>query len=188
MLQSPGNTISIAGIDIPKSVVKVETVEETIWVEKFIPHVAEPSFGAERLMYVVLEYAYTEDSSGRVVLRIPKALAPIKVGVATLVDKEPLKKIAKEIYNTLKRYYYVAYLEGSSIGKKYLYADEIGIPYVVTVDYDSVSRGDVTIRDRDTRKQIRVPIKDIVKVIDLGLKGEDIFNLGYPVIEYRAEE
>ncbi|MEM4030866.1 MAG: glycine--tRNA ligase [Ignisphaera sp.] len=184
--ETKGDYINIGGVDIPKNVLRIETVEESAWTEKFIPHVAEPSFGAERLMYVVLEYAYSEEGD-RTVLRIPKRLAPIKVGIATLVDKEPLEKIAQEIFNTLKKLYYVRYLEGGSIGKKYAQADEIGIPYVITVDYDSINKRDVTIRDRDTRKQIRVPINDVAKVIDMGLKGVDILGLGYPVIEFQSD-
>ena len=184
--ESKEDFVNVGGVEIPKNILRIETVEENIWIEKFIPHVAEPSFGAERLLYVVLEYAYSEDGN-RIVFRVPKQLAPIKVGIATLVDREPLERIAQEIFNTLKKFYYVQYLEGSSIGKKYAQADEIGIPYVITVDYDSISNRSVTIRDRDSRKQIRVPIEDIVKVIDLGLKGENIFALGYPIIEPQTE-
>jgi glycyl-tRNA synthetase len=181
---SQSDEIEIEGMKIPRTVFTVEDVEEKIWVEKFIPHVAEPSFGAERLMYITLEYAYRELEGGRVVLSLPKKLAPIKVGIATLIDKPPFEALASRIYNMLKMKYYVVILEGDSIGKKYAYADEVGIPFVITIDYDSVVDGStVTVRDRDTRKQIRVPIADLTKVIDLGLEGKDITKFGYPVIE-----
>jgi len=178
------NEVEIEGMRIPRSVFVVEDVEEKIWVEKFVPHVAEPSFGAERLMYIVLEYAYRELEDGRVVLSLPKKLAPIKVGIATLVDKPQFEALALKIYDMLKMKYHVVILEGDSIGRKYVQADEIGIPFTVTIDYDSVAEGlTVTVRDRDTRKQIRVPIVDLVKVIDLGLEGRDITKLSYPIIE-----
>jgi glycyl-tRNA synthetase len=181
--ESQGDSIVIEGISMPKAVFRVEDVEEKIWVERIIPHVAEPSFGAERLLYITLEYAYSEDG-GRAVLRFPKRVAPIKVGVASLVNRDPLEGIAYRIYKELKKHYYAMYLEGDSIGKKYAQADELGIPYVITIDYETPKKADVTIRDRDTKRQIRVPIADVIKVIDSGLKGIDIFSLGYPVIEY----
>ncbi len=180
--KTPGDRIILNyDIEIPKNVFKIEEVEEQIWTEKFIPHVAEPSFGAERLLYIALEYAYTEDE-GRIILRFPKTIAPIKVAITPLVDKEPLTHIALNIYKMLKQHYYSIYIDGGSIGKKYAYADELGIPYVITVDYESIEKGDVTIRDRDTRKQIRVPINELSRVLDMALKGEDIFSLGYPII------
>jgi len=184
--ESKGDSVVVEGIKIPKTIFRVEDVEEKVWVEKIIPHVAEPSFGAERLLYIVLEYAYSEDG-GKVIMKFPKRVAPIKVGVTPLVDREPLEGIAHRLFKELKRHYYAMYLEGDSIGKKYAQADELGIPFVVTVDYESPSKGDVTIRDRDTKKQIRVPIDGVVKVIDAGLKGVDIFSLGYPIIE-RVED
>jgi glycyl-tRNA synthetase len=180
--ESQGDRVIIEGIEIPKAIFKVEDVEEKVWVEKIIPHVAEPSFGAERLLYVVLEYAYSEDG-GRVVMRFPRRVAPIKVGVTPLVDRDPLEEIAHRLFKELKKHYYAMYLEGDSIGKKYAQADELGIPFVITIDYETPSKGDVTIRDRDTKKQIRVPIVDLVKVIDAGLRGADILSLGYPIIE-----
>jgi glycyl-tRNA synthetase len=186
--QTNSDTVTINGIEVPRSVFRVRTVEEKIWVERFVPHVSEPSFGVERLMYVVLEYAYTEDEKGRVVMRFPRRLAPIKVGVTPLVDREPLESIARRIYNELKQHYYTIYLEGGSIGKKYAHADELGVPFVITVDYDTPQRNDVTVRDRDTKKQVRVPISDVIKVIDAGLSGTDITTLGYPVIEYREDK
>jgi glycyl-tRNA synthetase len=180
--ESQGDRVIIEGIEIPKAIFKVEDVEEKVWVEKIIPHVAEPSFGAERLLYVVLEYAYSEDG-GRVVMRFPRRVAPIKVGVTPLVDRDPLEEIAHRLFKELKKHYYAMYLEGDSIGKKYAQADELGIPFVITIDYETPSKGDVTIRDRDTKKQIRVPIVDLVKVIDAGLRGADILSLGHPIIE-----
>lgn len=180
---SQADSIVLNNIVIPKNVFNVIETEEKQWIEKFIPSVSEPSFGAERLMYIVLEYAY-EEQEGRIVLRFPARIAPIKVAITPLVDREPLKQFAKKIYEILKEHYYVMYIEGGTIGKKYALADELGIPFVITIDYDSVSNNDATVRERDTRKQIRVPIKDILNVVNLGLNNHDIFNIGYPVIEH----
>lgn len=183
LVESCHGELDLGEVRIPCSLFTVEDVEEKIWVEKFVPHVAEPSFGAERLMYVALEYAYREED-GRVVLALPKRITPIKVGIATLVNKPQFEGLALSIYEMLKSRYYVTILEGDSIGKKYAQADEIGIPLVVTIDYESVAdRSTVTVRDRDTRVQIRVSIDDLTKVIDAVLEGRDIASLGYTVIE-----
>lgn len=179
-----GEFVTIGDIEIPKELLKVSYIEEELWTEKVIPHVAEPSFGAERLMYVVLEYAYTE-VDGRVVMKYPPRLAPIKVGIASLVDREPLESLASKVYEMLKRELHVLYLEGDSIGRKYALGDELGIPYIVTVDYLSLEDNMVTVRDRDTKKQIRVPLDELLTVLRRGLSGGDIFSLGYKVVEYR---
>ena len=179
---SSGDSIVVEGIALPKDVFTVVEEEEIQTVEKFVPHVAEPSFGAERLLYVALEYAYTEED-GRVVLKLPPRIAPIKVAVFPLVEKEPIVQMARRVYEMLKEAgFYVIYDESGSIGRRYVRADEIGIPFAITVDYDTITQNDVTIRDRDTRKQIRVPIPDVIKVIERGIKGENILMLGYPVV------
>ncbi len=178
-----GDNIVLNNITIPKNIFNIVEVEEQQWVERFIPSVSEPSFGAERLMYIALEYAYNEQED-RIVLRFPAKIAPIKVGVTPLVDREPLKQFARKVYEILKEHYYVLYIEGGTIGKKYALADELGIPFIITIDYDSISNNDVTIRERDSKRQIRVPFSDLLKVINLGLNNHDIFSIGYPVIEY----
>ncbi len=183
LVESSANTVRIDNIEVPKDIFEILEEEEIQTVEKFIPHVAEPSFGAERLLYVALEYAYTEEN-GRVVLRFPPRIAPIKAAVFPLVEKEPIVQIAKRVYNMLKEAgLYVIYDDSGSIGRRYMRADEIGVPFAITVDYESIERNDVTIRDRDTRKQIRVPISDVVSVIKQGIEGRSILSLGYPIVE-----
>jgi len=178
-----GESVVIDGIEVPRDVFKVEEVEETITVEKFVPHVVEPSFGADRLLYVALEYAYDEAEDGRVVLRFPPYLAPIKVAVFPLLEREPLTTIAREIFRELKSRYTVIYDESGSIGRRYARADEIGVPLAITVDFQTIEDDTVTVRDRDTRKQIRVPRKEIVRVIDARLEGKNILELGYPLVD-----
>ncbi len=179
---SPGDKIVVGGVEIPKDVIKVEIVEEVQVVEKFVPHVAEPSFGAERLMYVALEYAYTEDS-GRIVLRFPPRIAPIKAVVLPLVEKEPLISIARRVFEDLKKAgLYVMYDESGSIGRRYARADEIGVPLAITIDFDTPTTNTVTIRDRDSRKQIRVPIDRVIEVVKSVIEGKNLFELGYPIV------
>ncbi len=182
LLSTDSSTIVIHGVEIPRDVIKLEEVEEKIHIEKFIPHVAEPSFGAERLLLVALEYAYREDGE-RAYLAFPVYLAPIQVAVLPLLEKEPLIALAKKVYRKLiEAGFYVYYDESGSIGRRYMRCDEIGIPFAVTIDFESLENNTVTVRERDSRKQIRVPIDELVEVIDKGIKGVDIFTLGYPVI------
>lgn len=182
VLSTQEDSIVLNNIVIPKSVFTIVETEEQQWIERFIPSVSEPSFGAERLTYIALEYAYSEQED-RVVLKFPPRIAPLKVGVTPLVDRDPLEQLAKKVYGILKEHYYVMYIEGGTIGRKYALADELGIPFVVTIDYDSVAKNDATIRERDSRRQIRVPLNDLVKVIDLGLSGQNIFTMGYLIVE-----
>jgi len=178
-----GEAIVIDGVEIPRDIFHVEEVEETITVEKFVPHVVEPSFGADRLLYIALEYAYDEAEDGRVVLRLPPYLAPIKVAVFPLLEREPLVRVARELFNELKRRYTAIYDESGSIGRRYARADEIGVPLAVTIDFQTLEDGTVTVRDRDTRKQIRVPREEVPSVIDARLEGKNILELGYPLVD-----
>jgi len=137
--------------------------------EKFIPHIMETSVGLNRLLYMFIDHAYTEeDVNGemRVVLKFDKRLAPIKVAVLPLSKKEELQKVAKDIWNTLKLNFMTEYDETQSIGKRYRRQDEIGTPYCVTVDFDTLTDNAVTIRDRDTMKQERVKIEELGSHLD----------------------
>jgi len=166
LLSSSGSDLVIAGYSIPKDALKIVREEVKVMGEHVVPHVAEPSFGAERLVLVVLDKAYDVEKDGRVVLRLPPRIAPIKVAVFPLVSREPLTKIAMEIYmKFLKHGITAIYDDSGSIGRRYARADEIGVPFAVTVDYDTPSDGTVTIRFRDTREQIRVKVSDVINEI-----------------------
>ncbi|HWQ16327.1 MAG TPA: glycine--tRNA ligase [Sulfolobales archaeon] len=161
-LDLSGSEVEIRGLRISRDVFRVEEVEELVHGEKFFPHVIEPSFGAERLLYIVLDRAYSEEGE-RVVLKLPPRLAPITAGIYPLVEEEDLVRIAKKIYRGLAEAgFYVIYDESGSIGRRYARADEIGIPYGITVDKQTLEDNTVTIRFRDTREQIRVRIEDLV--------------------------
>jgi len=137
---------------------------------KFVPHCIEPSFGLTRTMLAVMAEAYSEekikDVNGeeetRVVMKFNKALAPIKIAVFPLLKNKPeLVKVAKEIYEKLKPLYMCEFDDNGNVGKRYRRQDEIGTPYCVTVDFDSLEDKAVTVRDRDSMKQERISIADL---------------------------
>ncbi|MGB9608985.1 MAG: His/Gly/Thr/Pro-type tRNA ligase C-terminal domain-containing protein, partial [Minisyncoccia bacterium] len=135
--------------------------------ENFIPHVIEPTFGHGRTMLAVLLSAYKEEGD-RVYLSLKPEIAPVKIAVFPLLkNKENLVKKAKEVYAELRKTFYaVEFDDRGNIGKRYYSQDEIGTPYCVTIDFESLEKNDVTLRDRDTTKQIRIPIdklKDYLK-------------------------
>jgi glycyl-tRNA synthetase len=141
--------------------------------EKYIPHVIEASGGVGRTFLAIICDAYYEEeleNDSRVVLKINKKIAPIKVAIFPLLkNKEKLFNKAKEIYNNLKSSYYCEFDSSGNIGKRYRRQDEIGTPYCVTVDFDSLENNDVTIRDRDTMKQHRVKIEDLKEFLKKNL-------------------
>ena len=134
--------------------------------EKFVPHVIEPSFGVERALMAVLSAAYTEDEVNgdkRVYLKLPEHLAPVKYAVSPLLKNKPeLVAKAREVYNLLrKKYGAVMWDDNGNIGKRYRRQDEIGTPYCVVIDFDSLENNTVTIRNRDTTEQTLVSINDL---------------------------
>jgi glycyl-tRNA synthetase len=134
--------------------------------EKFIPHVIEPSFGVERALMAVLSAAYTEDEVNgekRIFLKLPEHLAPVKYAVSPLLKNKPeLVTKAREVYDILKKKHgNVMWDDNGNIGKRYRRQDEIGTPYCVVIDFDTLENGTVTIRNRDTTEQKRVSIQDL---------------------------
>jgi glycyl-tRNA synthetase len=135
--------------------------------EKFIPHVIEPSFGVERLFMAILSSAYKEDEidgEKRVYLALPENLAPVKYAVSPLLKNKPeLVDKAREVYTQLKaKYGNVSWDDNGNIGKRYRRQDEIGTPYCVVIDFDTLEDDTVTVRDRNTTEQKRVAIKDLL--------------------------
>jgi len=139
--------------------------------EPFFPYIIETSGGADRVALVFLADAFTEvetrsgDEDAKhekeIVLKLPYALAPIKIAILPLAKKEPLQKLAHEIETLLRNHYVTQYDETGSIGKRYRRQDEIGTPFCITVDFDSLEDKQVTIRDRDSMQQDRITIKDL---------------------------
>jgi glycyl-tRNA synthetase len=144
--------------------------QDPITNKKFVPHVIEPAVGLNRLLLMVLFDAYQEEEK-RVVLKIHPKLAPMKVAVFPLVaNKEELTAKAREVYNKLKKTFTTVWDDRGNIGKRYLAQDEVGTPWCVTVDYGSLEDGTVTVRDRDTTQQERVPIDTLVTYFSDKLK------------------
>lgn len=140
--------------------------------ESFVPHVIEPSFGVERAVMAVLVSAYAEDEvegEKRTYLKLPAHLAPVKVAVSPLLKNKPeLVKKAQEVYKMLKKEFgNVMYDDNGNIGKRYRRQDEIGTPYCVTIDFDTLEDDTVTVRHRDTTKQERVKASELNQKINL---------------------
>ena len=138
---------------------------ETETGESYVPYVIETSIGVDRMVLQVLSAAYKEEQLGngetRTVLSIPAALAPVKAAILPLVKKDGLPELAHEIKNLLKFDYNIQYDEKDSIGKRYRRQDEIGTPFCITYDFESETDQAVTVRDRDTMEQVRVPIAEL---------------------------
>lgn len=140
--------------------------------EPFIPHVIEPSLGVGRSVLAVLLSAYTEDEMNgevRTYLKFKPSVAPVKIAVFPLLkNKPPLVAKAREVFATLKKEFgAVMFDDNGNIGKRYRRQDEIGTPFCVTIDFDSLEKNDVTVRDRDTGKQERVDIKELPSYIKM---------------------
>lgn len=130
--------------------------------EKILPHVIEPAVGIDRIFLMILADAYYEEGN-RTVLKISPKLAPFKVAVFPLLGNKPeLIKKAKEVFEMLSREFPVNFDDRGNIGKRYLYQDEIGTPWCVTVDFDTLEDNSVTIRDRDTTEQKRISISELI--------------------------
>lgn len=142
--------------------------EELVYIDpqtnkKIVPHVIEPAVGINRLMAMVLLDSYREEED-RTYLSLPAKLAPYKVAVFPLLANKPqLVDRAQEVYQTLQKYFTAAWDDRGNIGKRYLSQDEIGTPYCITIDFDSLEDNSVTVRDRDTKKQERIKIDNLLQ-------------------------
>lgn len=148
--------------------------------ERFVPYIIEPSAGVDRSLLAFLCDAYDEEPDKeeiRVVLRFHPGIAPIKVAVLPLSRKEQPVALAREIYADLRQQWSVTYDIAQSIGRRYRRQDEIGTPFCVTIDFQSLEDNQATIRERDTMNQIRVPISELKTTLQAKLKGEELFVL-----------
>jgi glycyl-tRNA synthetase len=143
--------------------------------ESFVPYVVETSIGLDRTFLAVLGHAYREekleDGSERVVLSIPAKLAPIKVAVLPLIKKDGLPEKAREIMDVLKYDFRCYYEEKDTIGRRYRRMDALGTPYAITIDHQTLEDQMVTIRDRDTMQQERIPIERIATIVREKISG-----------------
>ena len=160
-------------VTIDESMVEEKRIQTTEHGEWFLPHVVEPAFGIDRILWHVLDHAYHEIDKGEdayTVLRISPKIAPIDVAVLPLMEKSGLESIARDVHQRIcSTPNLVSYYDGSgSIGRRYARADEVGVPWAITVDHDTLEDGTVTIRRRDDGNQIRIPIE---KIADLVISG-----------------
>jgi glycyl-tRNA synthetase len=173
----------VAGVKLPPGSLRVEEVERKVTGRRFIPHVVEPSFGTDRNVYVALEYAYRE-REGRVILAFPRDIAPIQAVVLPLVEnEESLVREARRLYEMLvEKGFTVYYDDSGSIGRRYARADEIGVPAAFTIDYQTLEDGTVTMRDRDTWRQVRLKMSDAPEALRRFIyEGARLEDLGTPV-------
>ena len=136
---------------------------------RIIPHVIEPSYGMDRIIYALLESSFYEEQVGkekRKVLRFKNEIAPIRAAVFPLLNRDELKSKAKEVFRKLRNEaIFVEYDDSGSIGRRYRRQDEIGTPYCITIDYETLEDDTVTVRERDTMKQVRVPVAEVKDVL-----------------------
>ena len=147
--------------EVDEELLIFEDVEEEITGEKIVPHVIEPSFGIDRIVYSVLLHSFTETDE-KDYFKFDKSVAPVQIGVFPLVNKEGPREIAQNLTEELRMAgFRVEYDATGTIGKRYARADEIGIPLAITVDFDTLEDNQVTIRDRDSEAQERIAIDEI---------------------------
>ena len=158
-----GFTVEVDGaaVAVTPDLYEVREVEVEVQGEDVMPHVIEPSYGIDRILYAVLEHSFDEEpveDGTRTVLRLAPAIAPIQVAVFPLMTRDGLGEVATSIADELKAAGVMAeYDDSGAIGRRYRRQDEIGTPFAVTVDYDTLEDGTVTLRDRDSMRQVRLP-------------------------------
>ncbi|MCE5299149.1 MAG: glycine--tRNA ligase [Methanoregulaceae archaeon] len=176
-----GITLTIDGREVLITPDLYEVREEVVEVpgEEVTPHVIEPSYGIDRMIYAVLEHSYHEeivDDEERRVLRFPPAVAPIQVAVFPLMNRDGLPEIAGEIADALRsRGILAEYDDSGAIGRRYRRQDEVGTPFAITVDYDTKEDRTVTLRDRDSMRQVRIGIEGIPDLIRSLIDGTASF-------------
>jgi glycyl-tRNA synthetase len=164
---------------VPTEKTGFEVAEETESGRHILPHVVEPAFGIGRAVYTVLAHRYdTDEVDGetRDVLRLPAEVAPTTVGVFPLMDKDSMGETARDLAADLREAGVdVTYDDSGNIGRRYRRQDEVGTPYCVTVDYESLEDGTVTLRDRDTTEQTRVELDELLELLPALRDGERSF-------------
>ncbi len=178
-------TVDGEEFEIDSSLFDVEEREETIYGERVVPHVIEPSFGLDRITYTILEHSLETDvvdGEERRVLRLKRWMAPVQVAVLPLLSREPFISKSEEIALKLKKAgFFTEKDDSGSIGRRYRRYDEIGTPFCVTVDHQTFEDDTITIRDRDTTEQIRIHERELEDVLKQLLKSEkNLKDFGTP--------
>ena len=160
-------------VTIDDSMVEIVRIQETIRGEWFLPHVVEPAFGLDRIIWHLLDHGYemtSKEGEEYLILHLSESVAPYEVVVLPLFEKDGMEEIGKELQSKLLEINGIgAYYDGTrSIGRRYARADEIGVPWAVTVDYESLEDGTVTVRRRDDQSQIRISTDDLIRHLQNG--------------------
>jgi glycyl-tRNA synthetase len=154
---------------------KIQYVDQENRGAKIVPAVIETSAGVDRTVLMLMTDAYWEDEANdRVVMRFSPKVAPFKVAVFPLFKKEGMPEVARNVYDDLRKHVAAVYDDGGSIGKRYRRQDEIGTPFCLTIDHESLEDNSVTLRDRDSLEQTRVPISEIVSTIIQKVNAYDL--------------
>ncbi len=143
---------------------------------KILPKVIEPSFGIERIFLALITKAYSKNKKGETILKLPAKLSPVKAAIFPIVKKPEFEKIARKVFEDLKKEINVTYDSSGSVGRRYARNDEIGTPFCITIDGDSLKNDDVTIRNRDDTRQIRVKISDLKETLKKLIENEILFE------------
>ena len=176
-----GVEVEVGGekVFISSSLYQVKEEEVEVRGEEVMPHVIEPSYGIDRMCYAVLEHSYDEDmveGEVRRVLHLPPSVAPVQVGVFPLVSRDGLDRVATEIASLLKAGgIFTEFDESGAIGRRYRRQDEIGTPYAITIDYQTMEDGTVTIRERDSMAQVRVKREGLADIVRSLIAGNTSF-------------
>jgi glycyl-tRNA synthetase len=161
--------------NITQDLVSFQQVEETVRGEKIYPHVIEPSYGIDRIVYSVLLHSYVQEKD-RTFFKLPAEVAPVEVNIFPLVNREELISVTLQILDDLRKAGIIAEKDTSgTIGRRYARSDEIGVPFAVTVDHQTQDDNTVTIRERNSQKQVRITIKDLILTLQLLLSGKKEF-------------
>jgi glycyl-tRNA synthetase len=167
-------------IHIPAHLFEVRDEVIDIRGEYIVPHVIEPSYGIDRMCYAVLEQAFDEDIADgekRTVMRLSPKVAPVQVAVFPLMARDGLDTIADDITRTFhKKSILAEYDDNGAIGRRYRRQDEIGTPFAITVDYTTKENNTVTLRDRDSMEQVRIPIPELTETVGALVEGRITFT------------
>lgn len=149
--------------------------------KSFVPQVLELSFGVDRNVYAFLEMSYKKEKE-RAVLIFPRLISPLDAGIFPLVNRDGLPEKAREVQRFLEQQGFIVFYDGSgSIGRRYRRIDEVGVAAGLTLDYESLKKDDVTLRDRDSMKQVRIKVKDLPEALRKFQQGEKLEKLGKPL-------
>ncbi|HLC55828.1 MAG TPA: His/Gly/Thr/Pro-type tRNA ligase C-terminal domain-containing protein, partial [Candidatus Nanoarchaeia archaeon] len=154
-----------------------EKLEVTVNGKKVLPHVLELSFGVDRNIWALLDLFFKEEKE-RTLFEFPAELAPLDLSVNPLVNKDGIDEEGREVYERLRKSFKVFYDDSGSIGRRYRRADEVGIKANVTIDHQTMEDHTITLRDRDSMKQIRIDLQFMEERIQRFLNGEELEELG----------